>query len=119
MRLSGDVTIEDHNVVDIVSIDPAGNVVLTISDHLEWTDAHAHLVILQEKMNRYLAFIESGEILERYPDAKNRNVVIEVVFQSVPDPAGREFLEKAKAIVQQAGFKFHWKVFTPAGTPDS
>ena len=57
-----------------------GDVILTISDHLDWSDSSSHQLLLQVKMNRYLAFIESGEIEQSYPSAKGRAVVIEVVF---------------------------------------
>jgi hypothetical protein len=100
------VAIDDPDVVDIIGIDSAGSVVLTVSDHLYWDDSLQHQLTLQEKLNRYLAFIESGEILESYPGAKGRPIMIEVVTQNDPDPGGIEFLEKAKAIVEGAGFAF-------------
>jgi len=65
-----------------------------------------HQLTLQEKLNRYLAFIESGEILESYPDAKGRPVMIEVVTRNDPDQDGIQFLEKAKIVIEQAGFGF-------------
>ena len=33
-----------------------------------------HQGVSQAKINRYLAFVESGEVLERYPDARTRPV---------------------------------------------
>jgi uncharacterized protein DUF6572 len=51
------MTVEDKNVVDIISRDPTnGEILLTISDHLDWTDPVKHLGVLQEKINCYLAF---------------------------------------------------------------
>jgi hypothetical protein len=88
------------------STDTEGRVVLTVSDHLEWTQSVSHQLTLQEKLNRYLAFIESGEILEHYPHAKGRPVLIEVVTQYDPDPGGSQFLDRAKAVIEQAGFAF-------------
>jgi hypothetical protein len=35
-----------------------------------------HLLILQDKLNSYLRFIETGEIFESYPAAKNSSLVI-------------------------------------------
>ena len=62
------MTIDQTGVVDFIGIDTAGNVRLTISDHLEWdVNTKEHLFQLQEKLNCYLAFVESGEILETYP----------------------------------------------------
>ena len=50
------MTVEQPGVVDFASIDPVGNAVLTISDHLSWEDVNGHLFHLQEKINAYLRF---------------------------------------------------------------
>ena len=61
------MTVEQTKILDIISIDPKANeVVMTISDYLDWEDKRAHLLLLQEKINSYLAFIENGEILNYY-----------------------------------------------------
>ena len=69
-------------------------------------------MLLQSKLNRYLAFVENGEILESYPDAKNRPVAFKVVFQFPPDEAGRAFLAKVRPIIESAGFSLQDEVFT-------
>jgi hypothetical protein len=82
VRGRSQVSVEQTDVVDILGIDrETGHVVLTISDHLDWSDTVGHQMILQKKLNRYLAFVESGEILEQYPNAKNRPVAFRVVFK--------------------------------------
>jgi len=109
------MSIEQTDVVDIVSTDRmTGHVVLTISDHLDWSDSTSHQMLLQSKLNRYLAFVESGEILQNYPDAKNRPVAFKVVFQFPPDQAGRAFLAKVRPIIESAGFNLQDEVFTGA-----
>lgn len=109
------MAVDDFNVIDIVSIDPGGNVVLTVSDHLEWTETTSHQLTLQEKFNRYLAFVESGEILESYPNATGRPVIFSVVTQFDPDPSGLDFLKRAKAVIENAGFGFrHVRFGKPA-----
>jgi len=109
------VSVDQTDVVDIVSIDAeTGQVVLTISDHLDWSDSIEHQTILQRKFNAYLAFVESGEILQQYPNAKDRLVVFEVVFQIPPDEAGRAFLDRARQVIESAGFELRDKVFKPS-----
>jgi hypothetical protein len=73
------MAVDDPSSVDIISIDPQGAIILTIADHLDWSDSKAHQYTLQTKVNRYLAFIESGEILEHHPDGGSRRIVIRVV----------------------------------------
>jgi len=89
-----------------------GHVVLTISDHLDWSDSTTHQLLLQTKLNRYLAFVESGEILEKYPQVKDRAVVFKVVFKIRPDEEGRAFLARARKVVESAGFILMDEVFT-------
>ena len=110
------MSIEQLDTVDIVSTDSeTGDVVLTISDHLEWSESGEHLLLLQAKLNTYLAFVESGEILEHCPDAGQRSVVFSIVFKFKPDALGEEFLSRATQIVQSAGFAFRYEVLPGAG----
>ena len=79
---------------------------LTISDHLEWN--RDHLLMLQDKINAYLDFIESGQLYEAYPNAKGHSLVIDLVIQYRPSPDGEAFLAKVAAVIEQAGFKFQY-----------
>jgi hypothetical protein len=63
------------------------------------------------KINRYLAFLESGEILERYPDAQDRKVAILVVTRYEPDAEGLRFFERVSVVLAQAGFEFRRRQF--------
>jgi hypothetical protein len=100
------------DVVDMISPDQmTGQVILTVSDHLDWSDSTAHQLLLQAKLNRYLAFIESGEIVEQYPDAKGRKVTIKVVFNFQPDEVSRSFLMRVRPVIESAGFGFLEEVF--------
>ncbi len=63
------MSVDQTQVIDVVSKDPKGTIVLSISDHLDWDNTKQHLLILQEKINTYLNFVDSGEICEKYPDA--------------------------------------------------
>ena len=112
LALGYTVSIQDESVVDIISIrEPDSTVVLTISDHLDWSDTVQHQTLLQTKLNRYLAFVESGELLEHYPAAKGLAVRIAVVFKFKPDKEALEFLRKAKKVIESAGFSIETSVF--------
>jgi hypothetical protein len=109
------MSIERTDIVDIISTDRmTGDVILTISDHLDWSDTTAHQRLLQVKLNRYLAFIEGGEMEQSYPDAKGRSAAIEVVFKFVPDDGGRAFLAKARDLITDAGFTLRDKLYAGA-----
>ncbi len=101
------MSVEQTSVVDIIGIDnKTDEVILTISDHLIWDSNSDHLYLLQEKINTYLSYVESGEILESYPKAKNKRVVIKIYSKFEPDEGGLIFLSKVKSIIEGAGFGF-------------
>jgi hypothetical protein len=111
------MSVDQPKTIDFVGIDKStGDVVLTISDHLDWTDSNNHQLILQKKINSYLSFIESGEIFESYPDSKGRHPVISVVSQYAPDTDGREFPVNVKSAVEEAGIGFQFRSFSDAAS---
>ncbi|MCL9780963.1 hypothetical protein M9194_05895 [Vibrio sp. S4M6] len=104
------MSVTQTNVVDIISVlDEDNQVILTISDHLEWGSSE-HLLALQDKLNNYVSFIESGELLRSYNDAKERNVVISLVCQYEPDQAAINFLSRVDEFISGLGLKFQYKV---------
>lgn len=102
-------SIDSLNVVDAIGVrDEDGFVVLTLVDSSEWVGDH--LVLLQAKLNRYLDFIEGGEVYHVYPQAKGRNFAIEVLCRFEPDSEGGVFLTRVKEIVEGSGVAFSWRV---------
>jgi hypothetical protein len=67
---------------------------LTISDHLVWGDEH--LYMLQEKINKYIDFIESGDIYEKYEQAVGKKFVIELIYRFDPLVTDLKFMDKIK-----------------------
>ena len=106
------MSIEQRKVIDIVGVDEEANeVVLTISDHLRWDDPKSnHLLLLQDKINDYLAFIESGELLETYPDAKGRKPIIQVYAKHPLNDVAEQFYKKVAQIVANAGFELRFRL---------
>jgi hypothetical protein len=103
------MSVENPNVIDIIrSEKDGGRVTLTITDHLEWGDGK-HLLKLQDKLNKYLAFIESGEILEKYPGAQGKAVKINVACKFRPDSEGEKFLHLCRGKIAEAGFEFSYE----------
>lgn len=79
--------------------------ILTITDSWDWSDERQHLLALQDKLNSYLDFIESGQIFEEYPNAKGRKLVIDVVTRFPLPEIGVQFLEKANQACADLGVK--------------
>jgi hypothetical protein len=104
------MSVEQIDKIDVISNTPNGKVELTIADHLEWNDEENHLLILQEKLNSYLDFVESGQILKDYPNAINKEIVISVVMKYTPTKKPLIFLSDCEKFMQNAGFEFKWEV---------
>ena len=106
------MTVEQTDLIDVVRFhEKSGRLVLTISDHLDWSDSTRHQTILQKKFNAYLAFVEGGEVFERCPNARGRAVEFEVVFKFKPNAEGVRFLGRAKSVIESAGFTLRHEVF--------
>lgn len=100
------MSVEDKNKIDSISTNKEDVVVLTISDHLEWDDSNEHLLILQEKINSYMDFLESGQIYENYPSVVDKKIMIQVVFKYLPNEMGDEFLMIVKEFINKNGYDF-------------
>ncbi len=108
------MSIEQTGIVDFVNVDPkSGDVWLTISDHLPWDHGEGeHLILLQDKLNAYLRFIESGEMFKEIPETKGRKVVINLIGKFPISEKASLFIEKASAAISTAGFKLQFKLQT-------
>jgi hypothetical protein len=106
------MSVDQSQVIDVVSKNKKGTIVLSISDHLDWDETEKHLRVLQEKINTYLVFLDSGEVYRKYPEAKGCPIEIEVMFHYRPSPEARFFLAKVKPIVESSGYGFRFEQFS-------
>lgn len=107
------MSIVDTKVVDIIAVPEwePDNVVLVITDHLEWgdkTQEGEHLLLLQEKINTYIAFIESGELLESYPPAKGKNPKIRINGLYELPEQGEFFIDRVTEVLKGAGIEMEF-----------
>lgn len=104
------------SVIETDSIDAIGvekevkRVFLSIIDPLVWDHDNVHLYTLQEKINTYLYFIESGELIKALPDATGFDVAIELILKYIPTDAAITFFDKTTQLLLDKGIIF---VFGP------
>ncbi len=109
------MTVEDTRQLDFARLDENANEMkLVVSDHLGWErneldEQGEHLMTLQDKLNSYLAFIESGEIYRKLPQAVGRNIVIEVVGKYPLSDEAKKFYRIAGKIIEAAGFSLRFR----------
>ncbi len=99
------MAIDDTNKIDILFKDREDHAVLVIADHLDWEefDGGEHLLLLQEKLNTYLAFVDGGQMMKERPDLKGLPVVIQVDAMHAPSEKALQFYRVAGKAVADAG----------------
>ncbi|HLQ44624.1 MAG TPA: DUF6572 domain-containing protein, partial [Planctomycetaceae bacterium] len=99
------MTVDNPLVIDLVTVDPlTGIVSLIMVEHREWGEAGELLPDLQAKLNAYFAYVESGQLVQDFPDVAGKPITFLLNHVYELGPREREFIRIA---VQQH--------FVPAG----
>jgi hypothetical protein len=105
------MSIEDIDKIDSIGLNKeTGMVTLAITDYLNWENEYEHLIMLQEKINSYLSFLESGEVYESYPLAKGKKFEIKIFAKYDLSLKAKEFLNFVHAKVVDAGFNLNYEI---------
>ena len=104
------MTVEEPSKIDFTAIEPqSGDMCLVISDHLDWKEEGEHLLLLQNKLNSYLAFIESGESYIKLPKALGRKIVIKVMGKFPLSEEAGKFYRLAGRAIKDAGLSLRFE----------
>jgi hypothetical protein len=108
------MSVDQVDTIDFATIhSDSGDLWLTISDHLPWGELEStHLELLQDKLNAYLRFMESGEIFERLPDSRGRGIAINLAGKFQLSRSAEFFFTKARAAVERAGFHLQFSLMS-------
>ena len=68
-----------------------------MADGMDWSDEYNHLLLLQEKINNYIAYIESKQYLEKYEDIELIDIQIKFLFKETNNC--EKFLEQVKKLL--------------------
>ncbi|MGA3599127.1 DUF6572 domain-containing protein [Lysinibacillus agricola] len=106
------MSILEKNKIDGIGKSKTENkIALMIADHLEWEDEFQHLTLLQDKINAYVSFIESGQVYSVYPDAKSIDeFIIDLRFKYKPTENCYKLLEFFRNSTQD--LKIEYKIYT-------
>jgi hypothetical protein len=107
------MSIEEANIIDFVGTKD-DSVTLAVSDHPSWIDERHHLAQLQDKLNRYLDFINSGELVDKFPETADHRPVVHVYFVHARTQTAQDFLAKTTASIEAEGVGFTYSVLPPA-----
>lgn len=107
------MSVTDAETIDMWGIPKWDNtkIILGIADHLAWGDKaeqSEHLLVLQGKINNYIAFIESGEIYTEIPGALGKSPVIRVQGKYELPEQGEIFLDRVAERLKEVGIGFEF-----------
>ncbi len=104
------MSVVDKDIVDGIALSENKVIKLLLTDHLDWEEEYEHLLMLQDKINSYLAFCESGQYKEVYKNCEAECVVFEIHFLYEPTQNAYKFLEQIPAQVGELSVEIECQV---------
>jgi hypothetical protein len=109
------MSIEQPEIIDIVSREGDGTISLIVSDHLGWQDLDEHVTALNHKLKTYFEFIRTGDLVTQFPDTIGKPVQVLVKFHYRPHPKAHDFFSKIEKKFEDIGVVIKFEIF--AETP--
>lgn len=103
------MTILETNVIDTISIEN-NTCILTIADHLEWTD-NTHLILLQNKINSYIHYIESEHLYTHTSPNDYSSISIQLIYKFSPPSKEKNILLLFQEKLNELGIEFTYGKF--------
>jgi hypothetical protein len=105
------MTIEQPKIIDFVAFDKENETTLLILvDHLVWDEEEGeHLLLLQEKLNVYLHYVESSQLYDDFPEATGQKIVIRVASTHALSSQAEKFFELARKRIAGLGFELQFE----------
>lgn len=92
------LNIERTNTIDGIAYNEKDlKLVLLLADGMDWHDEKNHLLLLQEKINNYIAYIEGKQYLQKYSNVEQIEIQIKFLFKETDNC--RKFLEQVEKII--------------------
>lgn len=98
------MSILETDKVDAIGIAEDGTAIaLMLADHLDWSNEYEHLLLLQKKINAYLAYLEDKQYQETYPNHNFSHAVITIYFKHDIPQVCEKFLQVVQDQVGELG----------------
>lgn len=92
------LNVENTDTIDGLAYEQeTSSLILLLADGMDWSDMNRHLLLLQEKLNNYIWYIDSKQYEEKYPDVKRIELRVSFLFQE-PEIC-HKLLERAKQVL--------------------
>lgn len=105
------MSVVDNKRIDAMALtnDKRG-IILLITDHVDWKDEYQHLLMLQEKINIYISFLETKQYEDVYKGESIVYGIIEIRFLHSPTSNAKKFLQSVQNQVADLGIKIQYSV---------
>lgn len=91
------LNIEKTDTIDGLAYEQdTSSLILLLTDGMDWSDMNRHLLLLQDKLNTYIWYIDSEQYKEKYPNVKSVELRVSFLFEE-PEIC-RKLLERAKQV---------------------
>ena len=103
--------VENSKVIDLISVDPASDtVVLTMIERRAWGASDQQFQQIEEKINRYLAYVLDGFLAEHHPAYVGKKARIRLDCAEAPEGESARFVDAATQAIRGEGLDFEVRV---------
>lgn len=110
------MSVHETDTVDYVYLEEASDApVLVVSDPLGWTppEENPHLELLREKLNTQIQFVNSGQIVQVWPEFRDGKIVwVEVAARCALSPRAEDFYVHAGATMADANIRLRFMLLS-------
>lgn len=103
------MSVRETDTVDYIYLEEQSEApVLVVSDPLGWGPAEEtpHIELLTEKLNTQIAFVNTGQIVQVWPEFRDGKIVwVEVAARCALSPRAEAFYEHAGSVMADANMK--------------
>lgn len=76
------MNVENTDTIDSLAYEKDSfTLILLLSDGMDWTDKNRHLLLLREKLNSYIRYIDTKQYTEKYSDVRKIEVRVSFLFK--------------------------------------
>lgn len=99
--------IEYPDVIDLVTYDPKGEEFAVIMhEYRPWFASPARMDELIRKINSYLQFVESGNLVRKFPKAAGKKVRLQLDCSELPPTEIAELIQQSQQLLLGRGITF-------------
>lgn len=105
------MSVVDNRTIDGMALtEDKKGIILLITDHVDWNDEYRHLVILQEKINVYISFLEEKQYEDTYEGTDLAYGIIEIHFLYSLTANAEKFLQSVQDQIAELGIRIQYCV---------